>query len=84
MPILQYKGKVLQVSGTVGDIGKDITDSMYVTLESGNMIMSVQCFFSDSHSDELASMRKGQHAEIRGKCDGKFGNVILRGCQLAD
>lgn len=80
----QYEGKILEVSGTVDSIGKDIMDSMYVALESGNPILGVQCFFADSHQDTLSSLSKGQNVTIRGKCDGSMGNVILRGCVLAD
>jgi len=79
-----YKGKILIVNGMVKDIGNDITGSMYVTLDSGNPIMSVQCFFSDKHRKELASMQAGMRVRIRGKCDGKFGNIFIRGCQIEE
>ena len=80
-----YKGRILQVTGTVDSIGKDITDSMYVTLRGGNehQIMGrIQCFFATSHQGELARLQKGMVVTVKCKCDGKFGNVLLKGCLL--
>lgn len=78
----KYEEQILQVTGIVDDIGKDITDTMYVALKSGNPIMSVQCMFSEDHESELANVSKGETVTIRGRCDGKMGNVLLRGCQF--
>lgn len=78
----KYKGKNLEVSGTIKSIGKDILDDPYITLKSGGdfEIFSVQCFFDDE--SELASLKKGQRVTVIGTCDGKFGNVTLKNCQL--
>jgi hypothetical protein len=80
----KYKGKTLAVSGTVDSIGKDISDTMYVTLSSGKQysITSVQCIFGDEHKSALARLSKGQKVTVKGRCDGKFGNVLLRDCSL--
>ena len=78
----KYKGKILNVSGTIDDIGKDITDTMYVTLKTANPILNVQCFFADDHKSQVANASKGQQVTIKGKCDGKFGNVLIRGCSF--
>ena len=72
------------MTGTVETIGKDIVDSMYVTL-TGNGEMSfpsIQCMFADEHKSELASLRKGQHVRVVGMCRGKFGNILLRECSI--
>ncbi len=80
----EYEGNILEVTGTIDEIGKDITDSMYVTLETGEMMFFVQCFFADARQDELSGLGKGQNVTVRGKCDGAMGNIFLRGCVLAD
>jgi hypothetical protein len=77
----RYKDKVLQVSGTVDNIGKDIMDSIYVTLETGTF-GSIQCFFADKHASEAAQLRKGQSITVKGRCDGKMMNVLLKGCVI--
>jgi hypothetical protein len=68
----------------VDSIGKDISDTMYVTLSSGKQysITNVQCMFGDEHKNALAKLSKGQKVTIKGRCDGKFGNVLLRDCSL--
>lgn len=80
----RYKGRLLAVSGTVDTIGKDILDSMYVTLSSGEQysITTVQCFFDDSSKSQLSGLSKGQQVTIVGVCDGKFGNVSLKDSEL--
>lgn len=78
----QYKGKIVEVSGTIKDIGKDILDDPYVSLESGNVIFTVQCMFDKSDSNQLASLSKAQKINLRGKVSGKLGNVIIKDCQI--
>lgn len=80
----KYKGKMLEVTGTVHSIGKDIVNTIYVTLEGGGRfeIMSVQCYFSDKHKSEAAQLSKGQTITVRGRCEGKFGNVHIKKCEF--
>ena len=80
----KYEGKILQVTGTVEDVGKDITDTIYVSLSVGGeySATSVQCFFADSHTDDAANLNKGDQVTIKGKGDGLMMNVLLRGCSL--
>jgi len=80
----KYKSKTLAVSGTVDSIGKDIADTMYVSLSSGKQysITNVQCMFGDEHKNALSRLNKGQKVTIKGRCDGKFGNVLLKDCVL--
>ena len=44
----RYKDKYVRISGVANDIGKDILDSMYVTIGEGAdfELRSVQAFFS--------------------------------------
>jgi len=81
---LKYKGKVLLVTGTVDDIGKDITDSIYVSLSDGEeySLSGVQCFFADSQTSVAADLKKGQNISIKGKCEGLMINVLLKGCTV--
>jgi len=43
------KGKAVLVSGTIENIGKDLLDTLYVTLKTDNPIIGVQCACSDEH-----------------------------------
>ena len=80
----QYKGKVLEVSGFIESIGKDLMDTMYVSLGGGGEfeMRGVQCYFADSETDNLATLSKGQQITITGRCDGLMGNVLLKECAI--
>jgi hypothetical protein len=78
----RYKDRVIEVTGRVDNIGKDIMDTMYVTLDTGEMIGSIQCMFGTEHANSLAGLSKGQSVTIQGKCAGKMMNVLLQGCTL--
>ena len=78
----QYKDKVLQVTGVVNNIDKDIMDQVYVTLKGDGVIGDVQCFFSDDYINEAAQLQKGQKITVVGKCEGKMMNVMLKGCSI--
>lgn len=73
-----YKGKALRVTGTVEDIGKDITDSIYVTLATGHSVRTVQVFFDDEHTDAVAKLGKGDEVTVQGECMGLMLNVLIR------
>ncbi|MBT5015923.1 hypothetical protein HN748_02700 [Candidatus Peregrinibacteria bacterium] len=77
-----YDGKILEVSGTVSSIGKDILDDMYVALKTNNVIGSVQCMLEDSELTKATSLVEGQSITVRGKNTGKLMNVLLRGCTI--
>jgi predicted Zn finger-like uncharacterized protein len=81
-----YKGKVVEVRGVVASVSKDILGTPFVLLTDGNefAIVGVQCLFPRSAADELTSLRKNHVVSIRGRCTGKFGNVLLDKCTLVD
>jgi hypothetical protein len=80
---LKYKGKLLEVSGTIKDINKDILNSIFVVLDSQNpeSITDAQLYFSDAHEKEAARLNKGEYFGAVCRCDGKFMNVILKDCE---
>jgi hypothetical protein len=54
---INYKGRMLDVSGVVQSIGKDLLGTIYVTLEGyRSRIFKVQCFFDDRHEREAARL----------------------------
>jgi hypothetical protein len=81
---LKYKGKLLEVSGDIKDINKDILNSIFVVLDSRNpeSITDAQLYFSDAHEKEAASLSKGDYFGAVCRCDGKFMNVILKDCEV--
>jgi len=82
-----YKNRVVQVTGVITSIAKDIVDTPYIVLSDGNPmgIGGVQCTFSDAHLGALAQMNKGDRITLKGKCRGRIMlNVLLRGCTGTD
>ena len=79
---VRYKDKTLVVSGTVDNIKKDIFNTLYITLETGEFLSSIQCYFDDSHEKELGNIQKGQSLTIKGNCGGLLGNVSLKDCEI--
>jgi hypothetical protein len=80
----QYKGKLLEVSGTVDSIGKDILDSPYVTLSTDAYIFSVQCMLTRSDTSAAARLTPGRSITVIGRNAGKLGNIILRDCSIRE
>jgi hypothetical protein len=81
----RYKGRTIVVSGTIETIGKDISDTPYVTLKGGEYeFRSVQAFFEEKDLAQLAQLRKGQDVYIEGTCAGLMMNVLLKGSRLVE
>lgn len=80
----KFKGKTMDVEGTVEKISKDFTDEMYVVVKAGEMLTSINGYFDDSHKSALASLKPGQRVILRGRVDGFIMNmnVVVKGCQL--
>lgn len=79
----KYEGKLLRITGSVKDFGKDLMDTAYITLESGESFNNAQCMFASSQEESLAQLSKGDHVLVEGRCSGEaIGNVIIKNCQL--
>jgi tetratricopeptide (TPR) repeat protein len=80
----RYKDKSLAVTGIVANVGKDIGDTVYVTLETGVMVFKIQCFFKKGDDTALAQIVSGVQVTVIGRCDGKVeeGNILLKECAL--
>jgi hypothetical protein len=79
----KYKGQVILVTGAISNIGKDVLDKIYVALDTGRLVTSVQAFFTKVHTNAVASLSKGQTVTLKCRCDGKFGNVLLKNCLVS-
>jgi hypothetical protein len=77
----QYKKKTLKVTGTISNIGTDILDNIYITLETGELLYSVQCYFANSEEEaKVANLSKGDTITLIGTCDGMSLNVVMKKC----
>lgn len=81
----KYKGKVLQVTGSVESINKDFTDGIYIVLTgTDDMGMDgIHCEFSSDHANDAAALSKGQKITIKGIGNGyMMGSATLSGCTV--
>lgn len=83
----KYKGKIVRISGKVGDIKKTgIGDDMYVTFKmpSAYAVRSVSCNFTGEHVDDLANLRQGDHIVIQGTVNQLMLNVQVEDCWIVE
>ena len=79
-----YKGTLVQTSGLIGDIKKDILDNLYITLGTGKQfeIPQVQAFFSNSASKQLGQLSQGQRITVTCRIEGLMMNVLGKDCVI--
>ena len=78
----KYKGKFVEVSGQIDDIGKDILDDMYITLKGSNFMNGVQVYFDDGDGNIVASLSKNTRVTVVCKVDGLMMNVLCKDAVL--
>ena len=79
-----YKGKLLEVTGTIDEVGTDpIFQAPEVMLSSGATPQApgVDCIFETKYAAQVAKLQKGQTLAVLGTCDGYAVNVLLLHCQ---
>ncbi len=77
----KYKNRVIMVVGMVDKIGKDILDKPYIVLWSDKYsITVVQCYIQQSEMNMASDLKKGDYVSCKGKCTGKFMNIMLENC----
>lgn len=80
------KGEWLIITGEIHHIGKDVLGNRYVALVSHppdkHSVFEVQCFFKAKHDAALAKLSPGEECRIRGRCQGRSLNVIVKDCEL--
>ncbi len=80
----KYKDKRVRVTGTVGEVKKDIADSIYVTLGVADEreIPAVQCFVPKSGEAAASALDKGSTVTVTGRVSGLMMNVLVKDCEL--
>jgi len=78
----KYEGRVVIVTGTIQDIGKDIMDDAYIVIGGGGLLDGVQCTFTKGEQSSVANLSKGQQVSVKGEVSGKMGNVLVNKCSL--
>jgi len=76
-----YKGKTLEVTGTVTSINKDIADSPYLMLATSNEFMGVHADLQGNQMSAAATLTPGSVVTV--VCQGEgmiLGSPMLKDC----
>ncbi len=49
----QFKGKIVSVTGEIGNIGKDMIGKFHICLKTENNLCGIQCFFDKTHKKKV-------------------------------
>ena len=74
----KYKGKIIEVTGVIRDIGNDIMDNAYITLVGDEYFGDIQCYFNEK--SVVAKLSKGKRVTVIGSCSGLMINVQINNC----
>jgi len=77
----KYKDKLLQVTGKVYEISKDVTDDTVISLQGTDMFQRVNAYLLYDDDEIAPTLKKGNHIKIRCYGDGEvIGSPMLRDC----
>lgn len=80
-----YKGKLLEVTGVIHDVGTDplLNNAPEIVLSGSlmNQAPGIDCTFDQRYASEVATLKPGQTTSVLGICDGFAVNVVLLHCQ---
>lgn len=81
-----FKGHVIQTSGFVGDVKKDVLGDAYITLGAGGPfeVVMVQCVLNKAQVKKAAALSQGTRVTVRGRVSGMLMNVLVRECELVN
>jgi hypothetical protein len=80
----KYKDKVVEITGVVTSVGKDLLDDVYISVGTGAEfeLATVQCFVNKDFIDKSATLQKGQKITVTGRVDGVMLNVLVKDCRF--
>jgi hypothetical protein len=78
----KYKGKRLRVIGKAGDMKRDLTNTIFMTVGTGVPFETpeAQCFFADEYASSVASLTKGDTVVVNCTVAGLMMNVLMKDC----
>jgi predicted nucleic acid-binding Zn ribbon protein len=80
-----YKGKLIQVTGKVKSIDKDVADDTVIILVGKQMFQSVHATMRDSEEQRAINVKKGSSVTLRCRGHGEvIGSPMLNDCVFAN
>lgn len=80
----KYEGNLVEVSGMIQSIDKDILGNPYVAIGADQLgLNNVQCMLSGSSVQAALSLKKGDRVKVLGTDNGEaLGNIVLKDCSI--
>ena len=76
-----YKDKLIQVTGKVDSVNKDVTDNTVIILAGKKMFQSVHATLNDTEEQTAINVQKGQTVTLRCRGRGEvIGSPMLKDC----
>lgn len=79
-----FKGKLIETTGVVTDVKKDIMGSPYVVVGTGKPfeMPALQCMLAKDQAGAASQLQKGQKVTVRGTVSGLMVNVLAQDCSV--
>lgn len=75
----KYLDKVVEVDGTITEVGKNKQGKITISLEGG-MLFGTTCEMFESEKLDQSKFKKGQKIKLKGICTGFLSDVVLVRC----
>lgn len=59
-----YKGRITEIYGIIGNIQRDIAGRVVVNLSVGDLVRHVRCDFPESETSAVASLERGRSPRV--------------------
>ena len=79
-----FLGKIIQVRGTIREIGIEDSTFNTIILETGDMFSGVNCVLDNKYVSNHNDILIDSEVTIKGECSGKLIDVVLNNCILID
>ena len=81
---IQYKGKMLKISGVIGSLAED-SDGIYIELKASGLAGEIKCYMKKEALEQILSLNEGQQIIVSGNCFGQNGNSVkLNDCSVIE
>lgn len=79
-----YKGKLIQLTGKVNSVNKDVANNTVLILAGNKMFQSVHATLDDTEEQTAINVQKGQSVTLRCRGSGEvIGSPMLKDCVFA-
>lgn len=80
-----YKGNLLEVTGKVNSVNKNLMGVYFVKLSGGGIeAWEIQCMFDEQYGSVVEQLQQNDVVTIKGMCDGYYMSIKMKDCVLVE